>query len=306
MTNMWPYLRQREAELSYRKKQYGDSFLGRYFKNKNVISEHLWSSPNHEKQIAVVVRSVSPSTYPFLTVPFSLVPDETDESSRFLLTRLYFYASVGDANGSQAWIQGTITDAQEVVKDEIWSVTVRQSSTTEESFYILESTSEVVGHPTMPAQVDHANAKQVQAPLRADWSEYVSSRIQPPAMDDSLPALVEHISWTNHEEYERGISRLWIKRIAAEGELGVVKKVVAERYILACVVGNRSVLYSILILFFRLILSFTVSADDGCPRRRWLKISQGCRNRWPRSRKRLASNSFFQRMYRFVFVCILL
>jgi hypothetical protein len=50
---------------------------------------------------------------------------------------------------------------------------------------------------------------------------------------------MEHLKWTNHEEYERGISKLWLKRIQNEGELGAAKLDAAERYVLACVVSNR-------------------------------------------------------------------
>ena len=41
------------------------------------------------------------------------------------------------------------------------------------------------------------------------------------------------------EEYDRGISKLWLKRMGNEGLVGGVKKAIAERYVLACVVGNR-------------------------------------------------------------------
>lgn len=55
-TNMWPYLRFRELELSSRKARYEQSFLARYFTSSNPISAHLWTSPDHERQITVAVR----------------------------------------------------------------------------------------------------------------------------------------------------------------------------------------------------------------------------------------------------------
>lgn len=55
MTNMWPYLRQREQEATARKQTFRDSFLGRALKAKG-ISEHLWTSPDNPKQAVVAVR----------------------------------------------------------------------------------------------------------------------------------------------------------------------------------------------------------------------------------------------------------
>ena len=58
MTNMWPYLHRREHELLFRKQKYHESFLAKVFKHTSPISERLWSSPDHEKQITVAVRFV--------------------------------------------------------------------------------------------------------------------------------------------------------------------------------------------------------------------------------------------------------
>ncbi|TDL17842.1 hypothetical protein BD410DRAFT_534166 [Rickenella mellea] len=42
------------------------------------------------------------------------------------------------------------------------------------------------------------------------------------------------------EEYENGISKHWLRRVANEtdAEVGKYKRAVAERYVVACVVGN--------------------------------------------------------------------
>ncbi len=119
---------------------------------------------------------------------------------------------------------------------EIWCVTMEQNSS-RESFYVLEATCEVVG------RVEDSSSKfddSQRIPVRADWSDYIAHRVTVHAIPP--PPLMEQVSWTNHEEYERGISRHWLKRIRREGSLGAVKEVIAERYILACVVANRYVI----------------------------------------------------------------
>lgn len=61
MTNFWPYLRLREAELHTRRDMYEKSFLGRYFKDKNPIERRLWGSPDCEGQLTIAMRSVDVS-----------------------------------------------------------------------------------------------------------------------------------------------------------------------------------------------------------------------------------------------------
>jgi hypothetical protein len=61
MTNMWPYLRQRQTELSTRKEAYARSFLAKFFWNISPISEHLWTSPDNDMQIVIALRCVSPT-----------------------------------------------------------------------------------------------------------------------------------------------------------------------------------------------------------------------------------------------------
>lgn len=160
-----------------------------------------------------------------------------------MLTRLFFLLSVGDTKGGEPWTKGKIVDVQELVKDEVWTVTVRLSSSATESFYILEPTCEVLGHPPSPA---HPSPESPQPsfdstlPLRSDWSAYIAYRLLPVSAHTSPPrTLMEHLEWQNREEYDKGISKLWLRRIESEGELGIAKRVVAERYVLACVVGNR-------------------------------------------------------------------
>jgi hypothetical protein len=240
MTNFWPYLQQRQKEVLERQRIYGDSFLGRAI-NQDCISQRLWTSPDSAKQVTVAVRFV----YTFVLKTISEVQRclLLDGLRRFLLTRFFFSISIG-AESTDLGI--VVIDAQELVEGEVWSITTRSSSSMDsEVLYVLETTCEVIGHAPPPAlSADQSGLSQLPAgriPLRADWSAYIEARIsQPSGTPGRTPSLMEHLKWTNHEEYERGMSKLWLKRIQNKGELGPAKLVVAERYVLACVVGNRS------------------------------------------------------------------
>ena len=111
-------------------------------------------------------------------------------------------------------------DAQEIVAGEIWQITV----STGESFYVLEATCEVIGHPpgcdgAVPA-------------MRADWMDYAAEQ------GNGRP-LLKRMRWAHNEEYERGLSRHWISRTRTMSGLGEALRTVGERYTLACVASNR-------------------------------------------------------------------
>lgn len=167
--------------------------------------------------------------------------------NRFVMSRLWFLISVGQVS---AWPGTTVEDAQEIVKSEIWTVTTRTplphssapNQAKKETFYVLEHTCEVIGHPTPAAYLIEPPQSEPEASgnLRADWSAYIDHRQLPVGAHISPPPpLLASLKWQNQEEHYRGLSKLWIKRIAGEGDVGDVKKAVAERYVLACVVGNR-------------------------------------------------------------------
>jgi hypothetical protein len=57
MINFWPYLRQREQEVSERKSVVMSSFLRSAFQGPtDIISARLWASPENEKQLVVALR----------------------------------------------------------------------------------------------------------------------------------------------------------------------------------------------------------------------------------------------------------
>lgn len=126
------------------------------------------------------------------------------------------------------WLYDIVTDVEEIVKGEIWYVTTRNSQSGRlQAFHVLEATCEVLGFVEGARSDDY---------LRADWAAYVRQRKENP---ESRSLLCEAMRWADHAEYERGISRHWLRRTAQMGPRGASLRTIAERYTLTCVVGNR-------------------------------------------------------------------
>ena len=155
--------------------------------------------------------------------------------------------STGGADAS-ALSKDLVVDAREVVKNEIWAITVQKLPSAQlQTHHVLEHTCEVIGlsspstHTSGTAGHDSFLTTSSLRPVRVDWWEYIQNRQISASACDSQPApLMAHVKWQNHEEYSYGMSKLWLKRIDAEGDRGAAKRAVAERYIVASVVGNRS------------------------------------------------------------------
>lgn len=143
------------------------------------------------------------------------------------------------------WLKGVIQDAQEVVPGEIWRVSIQKSDGSRpEAIYVLEATCEVVGYSSddlSSIQEEKTTVMGNARALRADWTTYIQQQVSNHRQGNAVQSLLSHLKWANYEEYNRGISKLWLTRIASESLLGLAKKVVAERYVLACVVDNRCV-----------------------------------------------------------------
>ncbi|KAJ3910623.1 hypothetical protein F5879DRAFT_928273 [Lentinula edodes] len=227
MMNMWPYILQRQGEEKFRRRVFEESFLGRVFSGTSVIAPRLWASPDNDKQIVIAIR--------------------------FLITRLFFTVSVGGGQSVNDWLNGMIVDAREIIKGEVWCIDVIQTSKALETFYVVESTCEVVGFAPSPSKAEGP----LPIKMRADWSSYIDQRssiipplqlitngpgrqLDPTRSLSSIPAtsLMDQLSCVNHEEFTKGISKLWLKKVQIQQEVGVAKRVVAERYILASVVEN--------------------------------------------------------------------
>ena len=245
MTNMWPYLRLREAEVSRRRRIYETSFVSRFFQKlglPNPIAARVWASPDNPKQLSVAVKLVD-SAFCAGDAGCTTV----DVHCRFALTRAWFELSVGSPRESRAnpdsWLHGIIVDVQEVIPKEIWSVTIEYPANPDrprrrETVHVLKATCEVIGRPVVGS--DHGAHSY---PLRMDWSTYIADRIATKSSTEGQ--LLSHLKWACQEDYDRGISTLWLRKIAAEGQAGSAKQTVAERYVMASIVGNRWVLSSI-------------------------------------------------------------
>ncbi|KAF8908955.1 hypothetical protein CPB84DRAFT_1766476 [Gymnopilus junonius] len=212
MFNLWPYLISREQEVESRRAIYEASFLFQTCKGLFEINEALWSSPDHSKQANIAVR--------------------------FIVTRLFFMFSTKqaeDENVKEA-TSAKILDVQEVVKDEIWKITYHSRSSIQELF-VLESTCEVIGKADVPLET---SAVPYPLNFRTDWAAYIQSKLSPDSQKSNVQSqgLLDYLHWPNHEEYTRGISNLWLKRVKGEGTVGLAKLVVAQRYVLACVASN--------------------------------------------------------------------
>ena len=146
--------------------------------------------------------------------------------------------SIQGTNHPDARRQHTIVGCQEVIKDEIWVISVYSQGALEE-YYILEATCEVIGRQDKAVDIAQQPGMQQIIP-RADWSSYISERISgnPSLSLASLP-LFERVKWTNREDFDKGISRHWLMKVHGEGQIGDAKVVIAQRYIFACVVANR-------------------------------------------------------------------
>jgi hypothetical protein len=142
--------------------------------------------------------------------------------------------SVGGEDGDtiQKTKSGTVLDAEQIVPGEVWKITFLSDKLVQ-VFYVLEATCEVIGQAAISGQITPSDD------LRADWEHYIATRISENGGLECTHGLWDKLSWTNHEEYDRGISKHWLSRIAQEGAAGQAKLEVARRYILACVVCNR-------------------------------------------------------------------
>ena len=161
-----------------------------------------------------------------------------------MITRAWFAVSVGGSREPKddpgSWLNGIVVDAQEIVEGDVWSITLEYAPTvtrprSTEQLYVVEATCEVVGRPALVGSAREDQGRQLSFPVRADWSGYIARRV---AGEPSAGPLLSHLKWACQEDYDKGMSRLWLKKVSTEGALGDAKRTVAERYVLACVVGN--------------------------------------------------------------------
>lgn len=204
---MWPYLRFRERESFQKRRIFKDSFLGKFL-SFDPLSERLWGCPDHERQVEIALR--------------------------FVLTRVWFAISLGAyGHDPLALATNLVVDAKEVLEGEVWQIRTQSGNFTE-NFNVLEATCEVIGHPPVPESSNLTGKHS----LRVDWYSYIDRRLSSSAsFGATKPCLLDHVHWSDREEYNWGISKVWLHR-TSRGDMGQAKRCVAERYILASVVVN--------------------------------------------------------------------
>ena len=79
-------------------------------------------------------------------------PCYTQPIFRFILTRIWFTISLppNDKSSKSSSLDFKVLDAKEIVPNEIWTITIQTSNkphSSRETFYVLEPTCEIIGHP---------------------------------------------------------------------------------------------------------------------------------------------------------------
>ncbi|KAF6757496.1 hypothetical protein DFP72DRAFT_891291 [Ephemerocybe angulata] len=207
MYDFWPYLALRRLQLRERKAHFYETFLGKALKAyPSIVSDQMWACED-ERAVLIAVK--------------------------FLLTSYFYRVSIGL---DLPFGQMSVTYSEEIIPGEIWRVTLQIGSSVC-FYYVLEATCEVVGLPMISTHQSSENPDRTNSLVRADWTRYIDEKRHRADAAHSK-ALEDHLSWPNHEEYDRGISRNWLNRLNDDGPAGVVKLIVAQRYVLACLVAN--------------------------------------------------------------------
>lgn len=135
---------------------------------------------------------------------------------------------------------------EDACSSDIWQIVVTSndgswgvaSSGDVSTFWIVAETGEVIG-TELDDPFATSTTKTDPRALRLDWSNFLDAR--------KPVKLLDRVRWCNVEDYDRGISRHWLKQRAAKGqdieptELQKAERRMAERYILASIAGNRLV-----------------------------------------------------------------
>ena len=163
------------------------------------------------------------------------------------MARTWLAVNVGDRRVVR-WTKSVIMDLQPASRaspsslgatpclEGIWNITVACEpllrTSRPETYWIIAETGEVIGHAPDSPFIGSPNGSVPHA-LRLDWSNFLQS-------GDSK-RILDHVRWSNAEDYERGISRHWLKKRNREDatNLQLIEKRMAERYVLASVASNR-------------------------------------------------------------------
>lgn len=120
-------------------------------------------------------------------------------------------------------MEESIVSLERLARDEIWKVSIFTPDQRTYSLFVLSATGEAVGCQ------DQGYGSRL---IRSDWMHHLGS-------DGGSAKLLDTLRCANEEEFVKGISKSWIRKVEKEGVVGDRKRRVAERYVIASVVANR-------------------------------------------------------------------
>ncbi|KAG9026935.1 hypothetical protein FS842_004980, partial [Serendipita sp. 407] len=201
-SNLWPYLLARRAEVSLLKSRYSKLFLSRYV--PNPLSKRIWGNPDFG--------------------------DEVSRALRLVLSRLWFCVSIYGDTGMGLLLEQIFSVRPVGRHKQIVRVEMLKEDGSKRVYFALEATGEAIGRQTSSSS---STDDAVDTQVRADWSRFLQGHV-----DGEMQNLWNTLHCANVEDYEKGVSKVWLRRVPNEGFLGEWKQRVATRYVLACLVAN--------------------------------------------------------------------
>ncbi|KAG8885885.1 hypothetical protein FRB97_009047 [Tulasnella sp. 331] len=200
--DVWPYLRERERELRDVRINYSSSFLSRFYPPYSPpLNDKLWGSPDHEDQASVALR---------LTISISL-------------------------NVVARWTKWQVDAVAPIGNGDVHEIVIKYGQH-KQKLLVLAASGEVIKQLSGSVLSDQADDSLAQ--IRLDWCDFITSQIHSNvSTHNPPPSLADRVHCHNEEEFEGGISKLWLRNMRADPD-GFAKVTVAKRYIIANAVPN--------------------------------------------------------------------
>ncbi|KAG8838535.1 hypothetical protein FRB91_007579, partial [Serendipita sp. 411] len=192
-SNLWPYLLARRAEVSLLKSRYSKLFLSRYV--PNPLSKRIWGNPDFG--------------------------DEVSRALRLVLSRLWFCVSIYGDTGMGLLLEQIFSVRPVGRHKQIVRVEMLKEDGSKRVYFALEATGEAIGRQTSSSS---STDDAVDTQVRADWSRFLQGHV-----DGEMQNLWNTLHCANVEDYEKGVSKVWLRRVPNEGFLGEWKQRVATR-----------------------------------------------------------------------------
>lgn len=134
----------------------------------------------------------------------------------------------------QRWLSLKVVDARPIIDGEVWLIRTKSLMGSIQTFYVLEDTCEVIGHTP-----DSTPELKKELPLRADWTAYIEMRLTTSECGSGR-WLIDLLQCENSEDFDRGVSKAWLKHLKTHEDDGDarLKYAIAQKYVLSSVVSN--------------------------------------------------------------------